>query len=257
MIKAIFFDVDGTLVSLHTHAVPRSTLDALARLREKGIKLFVATGRPTVMLSHVEKIFPFDGWVTLNGQYCYCGDRVLRSCPMERQAVEELVSAARGNAFSCMLIESQDFYINYIDEHTRRYLVDLEIPVPPVKDISRALDHDVFQANAFLTRDTEHLLLDQAPHIKVTRWHPDFLDVLPSSGGKDRGMDAVLEHFGLTPEESMAFGDGENDLSMLLHAGIGVAMGEANELLKEQADYVTGSVDGDGILRALEHFGIL
>ena len=54
MIKAIFFDVDGTLVSLRTHTVPQSTQTALARLREKGVKLFVATGRPRVMLSHIE-----------------------------------------------------------------------------------------------------------------------------------------------------------------------------------------------------------
>jgi len=257
MIKAIFFDVDGTLVSLHTHEAPPSALDALRRLHEKGIKLIVATGRPNLMLSHVRKLFPFDGWVTLNGQYCCCGDTVLRSCPMERQGVEELVSAARTNEFSCMFLEEQDFYINYIDEHTHQYLVDLDIPVPPVRDITRALHHNIFQANAFLTKDREHLLLDRAPHIKVTRWHPDFVDVLPAAGGKDLGMDAVLEHFGFTPEEAMAFGDGENDLTMLLHAGTGVAMGEANEQLKEQADYVTGSVDEDGILRALEHFEIL
>lgn len=257
MIKAIFFDVDGTLVSLRTHAVPQSTQNALARLREKGIKLFVATGRPKVMLPHIQALFPFDGWVTLNGQYCYCGDQVLRSCPMERQAVEELVSAARENSFACMFIEGEEFYTNYIDSHTRQYLVDLEIPVPPVRDITRALDHDVFQANAFLTKETERLLLDQAPHIQVTRWHPDFLDVLPATGGKDKGMDAILDHFGLKPEEAMAFGDGENDLSMLLHAGIGVAMGESGPVLKERADYVTAGVDEDGILRALEHFGIL
>ena len=227
MIKAIFFDVDGTLVSLRTHAVPQSTQNALARLREKGIKLFVATGRPKVMLPHIQALFPFDGWVTLNGQYCYCGDQVLRSCPMERQAVEELVSAARENSFACMFIEGEEFYTNYIDSHTRQYLVDLEIPVPPVRDITRALDH------------------------------PDFLDVLPATGGKDKGMDAILDHFGLKPEEAMAFGDGENDLSMLLHAGIGVAMGESGPVLKERADYVTAGVDEDGILRALEHFGIL
>lgn len=257
MIKAVFFDVDGTLISLRTHAAPRSALDALARLRERGIKVFVATGRPRMMLSHVEELFPFDGWVTLNGQYCYCGDKVLRSCPMERQAVEELVSAARDNSFACMFIEGEEFYTNYIDAHTRQYLTDLEIPVPPVRDITRALDHAVFQANAFLTRETEHLLLDKAPHVQVTRWHPDFLDVLPTAGGKDLGMDAMLDHFQIAPEEAMAFGDGENDLTMLLHAGIGVAMGAADPALKERADYVTGCVEEDGILRALEHFKVL
>lgn len=93
--------------------------------------------------------------------------------------------------------------------------------------------------------------------MKTTRWHPHFLDVIPTTGGKDKGMDALLDHFGIPLEYSMAFGDGENDLSMLLHAGIGVAMGSASDLVKSQADYTTGSVDEEGVVTALEHFGLL
>ena len=70
-------------------------------------------------------------------------------------------------------------------------------------------------------------------------------------------MDAVLEHFGFDLSESMAFGDGENDLPMLRHAHIGVAMGNADEFVKKQADYVTDSVDEDGILTALKHFELI
>ena len=89
------------------------------------------------------------------------------------------------------------------------------------------------------------------------RWHPEFIDVIAAGGGKDKGVDAILDRFGITPEECMAFGDGENDLSMLRHVGIGVAMGSASDRVKAQADYVTGSVDEDGILSALHHFGLL
>ena len=85
--------------------------------------------------------------------------------------------------------------------------------------------------------EQEHLLLDRAPHLKTTRWHPNFLDVIPPTGGKDLGMDAILDHFGIPLENCMAFGDGENDLSMLIHAGIGVAMGTASGAVKAQADY--------------------
>ena len=108
-----------------------------------------------------------------------------------------------------------------------------------------------------MTKENEHLLLDRAPHLKTTRWHPTFLDVIPATGGKDKGMDAMLAHFGLTPEEAMAFGDGENDLTMLRHAGIGVAMGSASDFVKSQADYTTGTVDEDGVIAALRHFELL
>lgn len=257
MIKAIFFDIDGTLVSFRTHRVSPTVVDALHKLREKGIKLFISTGRHPWMLSYVRSVFPFDGWITLSGQYCYCGDRVLHRTPMDRQAVAELVEATRDNAFSCIYLEGEDIYINYADDHTRAFMGDLDLPLPPVRDPRRALEGELYQAIAFLDRDNEALLLDRAPHLKTTRWHPHFLDVIPSGGGKDKGMDAILDHFHIPLEESMAFGDGENDLSMLRHAGIGVAMGTASDQVKAGADYVTGTVDEDGIVTALAHFGLL
>ncbi len=257
MTKAIFFDVDGTLVSFRTHRVSPAVLRALGTLRRKGIKLFVATGRHPAMLSYLRGAFPFDGWVTLSGQLCTCGERVLHSNPMGRQAVEELVSAAKSGAFSCIFLERQDIYINYADGYTRQFMDDLDLPLPPVRDPARALEGEVYQAITFLTRDNEELLLSRAPHLKTTRWHPHFLDVIPAGGGKDKGMDVMLEYFGIPLEESMAFGDGENDLSMLLHAGVGVAMGTAHQEMKDLADYAAPGVEEDGVVRALEHFGLL
>ena len=70
-------------------------------------------------------------------------------------------------------------------------------------------------------------------------------------------MDAILKHFNIPVENCMAFGDGENDLSMLIHAGIGVAMGTASGAVKAQADYTAPSVDEDGVARTLSHFGLL
>ena len=257
MVQAIFFDIDGTLVSFHTHQMSAGVLSALHTLQARGIKLFVSTGRHPLMLDAVRSAFPFDGYVTLSGQYCYCGDQVLRSNPMEPAAVEELVAAAGSNTFSCIFLEGKDIYINYSDPYTVQFMDDLHLPLPPTADPKRALGRDIYQAIAFLTKENEGLLLDRAPHVKTTRWHPHFLDVIPTTGGKDKGMDAILDHFHIPLEHAMAFGDGENDLSMLVHAGIGVAMGSASDFVKSQADYVTGSVDEDGVVTALGHFGLL
>lgn len=257
MTKAIFFDVDGTLVSFHTHRISPTVIQALHTLRSRGIKLFIATGRHPAMLSYLRSAFPFDGWVTLSGQYCYCGEQVLHSNPMDRKAVAELVAAAQSNAFSCIFLEGRDIYINYADQYTMQFMADLDLELPPVRDPRTALEHEIYQAVTFLNQENEHLLLSRAPHLKTTRWHPNFLDVIPATGGKDKGMDAILSHFDIPLEDSMAFGDGENDLSMLLHAGTGVAMGSAHQEMKDQADWVTASVDEEGVVRALEHFGLL
>lgn len=257
MTKAIFFDVDGTLVSFQTHQVSPAVVDALHQLRAQGIKLFLATGRHPAMIGNVRSLFPFDGYMTLSGQLCTVGDQVVHSSPMEPQAVEELVSAARDGAFSCLFLEEKAIYLNLVNDLTRRFMGDLNLDMPPVRDPREALGKPLYQAVTFLTRENEHLLLSRAPHVKTTRWHPEFLDVIPTSGGKDQGMEAILNFLGIPLEQSMAFGDGENDLSMLRHAGIGVAMGTASQEVRQGADYVTGTVDEDGIVTALKHFGLL
>ena len=116
MTKAIFFDVDGTLVSFKTHQISPAVRQALQALRERGIKLFLSTGRHLAMLDPVRQVFDFDGYVTLSGQYCTAQGQVLRSTPMPPEAVEELVAAARTDAFSCIFLEGEEIYINCINE---------------------------------------------------------------------------------------------------------------------------------------------
>ena len=130
MTKAIFFDVDGTLVSFKTHQISPAVRQALQALRERGIKLFLSTGRHLAMLDPVRQVFDFDGYVTLSGQYCTAQGQVLRSTPMPPEAVEELVAAARTDAFSCIFLEGEEIYINCINEMTRQFIRDLSIPMP-------------------------------------------------------------------------------------------------------------------------------
>ena len=123
--------------------------------------------------------------------------------------------------------------------------------------MEHAAGRELYQAVVFLTREEERALAAPFAGLEAMRWHPGFVDVIATGGGKDHGMDALLSHFGIGLEDTMAFGDGENDLPMLRHAHIGVAMGNADDLVKGQADYVTGTVDEDGISSALRHFGLL
>ena len=257
MIKAIFFDVDGTLVSFRTRRIPDSTIRALHQLRERGIKLFVSTGRHLSMLDDVIEQFDFDGYVTVSGQYClYQGEPIYRN-PIPRQGVEEILDAARENGFSGFFLTGKEIYLNLCDEAAQRWIEEFHIPMPPVCDPRRALKEELYQVIVMLDREHEGLLLDRATHLKATRWHPTFIDVLSPNGGKDVGIGAVLSYLGLTAQEAMAFGDGENDISMLRYVGLGVAMGNASDPVKEQADYVTCSVDDNGVAAALEHFQLI
>ena len=95
------------------------------------------------------------------------------------------------------------------------------------------------------------------PDCRVQRWSDLFADVIPAGVGKDVGISRVVNYLGIRLDDTMAFGDGGNDISMLHHVGTGVAMGDAPQMVKEAADYVTASADEDGIALALEHFGLL
>ena len=89
-IKAIFFDIDGTLVSFKSHTVPESTRRAIARLREQGVKVFIATGR---LLRHTEvvKDVEVDGYITVNGSYCITAEgETIFECHFPKQTVEKV-----------------------------------------------------------------------------------------------------------------------------------------------------------------------
>ena len=89
------------------------------------------------------------------------------------------------------------------------------------------------------------------------RWNPAFTDITAEQADKGKGLEAMAQYLDLNISETMAFGDGGNDESILRRAGIGVAMGNAGDEARAAADYITTSVDDDGVKNALEHFGVI
>lgn len=257
MIKAVFFDIDGTLVSFKTHRVPDSTKRAIAALRAKGVRVFVASGRQLLAINNLEDL-QFDGYVTLNGGYCIVGERVIYKHSMPSEDMASLVQymEEREN-FPCIFVHENTFCINYTDERTDEVFRLLNFPQPPSLSLREAAKGEIFQLVAFFTKEQEKAIMAVMPHCEATRWNPLFSDVIPKGSSKQVGVDKMLDYFGISLEESMAFGDGGNDVLMLKHVGIGVAMGNAEDEVKLAAGYVTDSVDEDGIEKALRHFGVI
>ena len=95
------------------------------------------------------------------------------------------------------------------------------------------------------------------PHCTSARWHPLFTDITPLGGTKQNGINKFLEYYHIDLSETMAFGDGGNDIQMLQHVHTSIAMGNANDDVKAIADYVTDTVDHDGIYNALKHYDLI
>lgn len=258
MIKAIFFDIDGTLVSFKTHKIPASAELAIARLREKGIKVFIATGRHWRVINNLGGL-EFDGYVTLNGSCCYVGkDKVIYRKTIPSADIECLLELEKGpEHFPCIFVREKDMFINYVNDRTSEVFELLNFPQPPVRDIQEALKEEIFQLIAFFETAQEGRIMEKLPECEATRWNPLFTDIVPAGGSKRIGMQKILNYFGIGREECMAFGDGGNDIPMLEFAGIGVAMGNATEEIRQRADFVTRSVDEDGVEYALKYFGVI
>lgn len=258
MIKAVFFDIDGTLVSFQTHRIPESAKSAICQLRKQGIKVFIATGRHWRVINNLDGL-DFDGYITLNGSCCYVGkDKVIYRKTIPSSTIRHLVELEKGpDAFPCIFVRENDMFINYVNDRTEEVFRLLNFPQPSVRDIHEALEAENFQLIAFFNADQEERIMRELPGCEATRWNPLFTDVVPVGGSKRVGMEKMLSHFDIRPEECMAFGDGGNDVAMLQYAGTGVAMGNAKEDVQCEANYVTRCVDEDGIEYALRHFGLL
>lgn len=256
MIKAAFFDVDGTLLSYKTKKVCASARAAIARLQEQGILCVVATGRHMIQFSKLPVAdIPFDAFVMLNGQLVLDKEHhVLYHMPIEGKAKEFLVEKFNDHTYPAIIIEQNDMYLNCVTDHVEDVHQIISVAVPP---LSAYRGGDIYQVCAYLRPEEEHLVDPIAQDCVMTRWHYGGLDIIAGGGGKMVGIKRYLDHVGIKPEEIIAFGDAENDLDMIRFAGIGVAMGNGKEEVKAAADFVTADIDDDGIEKALKHYNLI
>ena len=256
MIKAVFFDVDGTLVPYGAKRVEQSARTAIAKLQAKGIRCIVATGRHYGQFKKLPAgDIPFDGYITLNGQIGLDRDgQVLFGMPITGKAREFLLRAFQEHHFPALLIERDRAYMNYIDEQVERLQSTIGTPIPPVEAYTGG---DIYQICAYISERQEEVLAEIWEDCVITSWIAGGVDIVGKGGGKVAGIRRYLELYGIRPEETMAIGDGENDMQMLRFCGIGVAMGNSLETVKECADYVTGNADADGIADALKHYQLI
>lgn len=256
MIKAAFFDIDGTLFSHTKHEIPESTRKALHLLRKKGIKIFLATGRGIDAAKNVPwGDLAFDGYVTLNGQICLdAEENMLYGAAIKAEDAEFLLDAFMNKKIPLAIVEKDRVYLNYIDETVIKAQESVAIPILPIDEYHGA---PIYQFIGYMGRKETEAFEKNIPNCKVTRWYEDGIDIISKEGGKRTGIQKFMEAYGFSREEIIAFGDGDNDADMLEFAGIGVAMGNAAEIAREKADYVTDHIDEDGLWNALKHFEII
>ncbi len=261
MIQAVFFDIDGTLLNFKDHTAPASTIRALHRLQEKGVRIFIATGRAPFQIDLVRRQLPvaFDGFVMVNGQYCLYQNQVVHSQPIPPEDIQGILPYLEQSGVSCAFVELDYVYFNRVPEVQLHRVKESKHTTPrPADDPARRIfTHTTYQLSLYTPPEQEVEAMACIPNCRAVRWTPVFADIIPKTGGKAVGIGAMLNHLGLDFSQCAAFGDGGNDIEMLQAAGIGVAMGGSAKEVIQAADFTTRPLEEDGVEYALEKLGIL
>lgn len=261
-IKAIFFDIDGTLVPFGNKDVPVEVKEAIATMRRKGIKVFIATGRHTVWIDNLGDT-EFDGYVSVNGGMCTLSDKktvIFERC-VDPADIDRLADVYHSLPLEfCLVPDNGDIFISGFNDYAKRIWKMLNVPAVPVRDLSEAKGMKIVQLMGFgYKKDWEspRLYDEVLRDCEATSWNPYFCDIVPRGSSKSVGIDEMLKYFSINLSQTMSFGDGDNDLTMIKHCAVGVAMGNASDKIKAVADYVTSDVTDHGVVNALRHFGLI
>ena len=249
MIKAAFFDIDGTLLSFNSHRVSEGTVRAFDTLHRHGVHTFISSGRPMVLIPKMP--VSFEGYITMNGGLVFVDKTILLSNPIPNADRDAWLDFAKRMGLCTMVFTAEGMMLAQPNEIGMKLRDQLEFTMPPVVDIDEMRQCEAFQIIALMPAELDTQVAALMPHCRLPRWHPAFTDVVAASNSKAAGMEAICHHFGIRQEETLAFGDGGNDIEMLQWAGIGVAMGNAEQNVKNVADMVTTDVDHEGIEQAV------
>lgn len=266
--KMIALDLDGTLKNSHNEITPK-TREALITCQKNGIIVVLASGRPTPGLRHEAATLELEKYngvlLSFNGARVYDikSDRVIYEKVVSKAMADVMYDHAKKYHLACMTYDGNDIVTEDGDDKYVNVEKEInDIQIRQVTNFKAAFNHDVNKV--LLTGEPDYLAEIEAefkaPYegkLSIYRSSPFFLEVMANGIDKAASLAKLLEAYHMTKDELIAFGDGFNDISMIKYAGLGVAMGNAQEPVKQAANMVTTSNDEDGIYVTLKALGLV
>jgi hypothetical protein len=265
MYKILALDLDGTLTNSKKEITPH-TLDILIQTQQKGVRLVLASGRPTEGIMplaeqlHLKEyggyILAFNGGLIID---CSTGETIYQKV-LDTSVYKHLYEV--GNTEDFKILSYLDHCIACEDIENEYVRYEARLNRMQLKKLNSFLDEINFPEPKCLIVGNENKLAvlekELATYydgkISIYRSEPFFLEVLPLGIDKGRQLDYLLNYLGVKRDDLMVCGDGYNDLSMIEYAGFGVAMSNAQHVVKEAADYITLSNEEDGVAAAVKKF---
>lgn len=264
--KLLVLDVDGTLLNSN-HEVSRRTLSTLIKVQQAGIRIVLASGRPTYGLKAIVKeleLPTYGGFVI-----AYNGSQIIDASTgevmFERQVNPEIVpyleKKALKNKFPIFTYTEDRIVTDTPDNphiQAEAKLNGMEVVYEP--EFSTSIDFNPYKL--VLVSDDENSLMELTNlwkrrlngSVEAHRSEDYFLEILPYGVDKSGALSVLLDHLEIERQQVVAFGDGVRDVGLFEMSGLGVAMANARDSVRACADQVTGSCDEDGVAQAIEAF---
>ena len=262
--KLLVLDVDGTLLN-DEREISKRTLAALLKVQQMGVRIVLASGRPTYGLMPLAKTLELGNYGGFVLSYNGCqiikaqNGEILFERRINPEMLPYLEKKARKNGFAIFTYHDDTLITDSPDnEYIKNEALLNNLKTIKEDEFSTAIDFA--PCKCMLVSDKEKALIGLEQHwekrlagtLDAFRSEPYFLEVVPCGVNKANTLGALLEHLGVTREEVIAVGDGVCDVTMLQLAGMGVAMGHSQDSVKVCADYVTASNEEDGVALAVE-----
>ena len=262
--KLLVLDVDGTLLN-DEREISKRTLAALLKVQQMGVRIVLASGRPTYGLMPLAKTLELGNYGGFVLSYNGCqiikaqNGEILFERRINPEMLPYLEKKARKNGFAIFTYHDDTLITDSPDnEYIKNEALLNNLKIIREDEFSTAIDFA--PCKCMLVSDKEKALIGLEQHwekrlagtLDAFRPEPYFLEVVPCGVNKANTLGALLEHLGVTREEVIAVGDGVYDVTMLQLAGMGVAMGHSQDSVKVCADYVTASNEEDGVALAVE-----
>ncbi|WP_041139183.1 Cof-type HAD-IIB family hydrolase [Beduini massiliensis] len=255
--KLIFFDIDGTLIDCHTNLVKMSqkTRYSLETLKKAGHQIFIASGRCLCFMPPEIQEYPFDGYISCNGASIHYHGKAIYKDTISLTQIKRLETFAKENQVIYFLEEDQKIYTNKIDDPTcLAFAKKWQMPLSHLYPLTNAEALDVQMAMMICpnsqTLDAAKVYFQDDFDVQV---HPGQLstDLSLKTSSKGRGIRILTDYLDQNMTDTIAFGDGPNDMEMFNTVYLPIAMGNAVDELKERAEDITLTVAEDGIYHAL------
>ena len=261
--KLLFFDIDGTLIDYHNgiNDMPKDTITALDALRHQGHEVFLATGRCRCFVPKNILNYPWSGMVSCNGGYATFKHQAIVRYNATKEAINKVIDLCHQHHFLYYFENNDVIYVPDCSNERHKELaknwgMDDDILIDDFDP--NTIDCHVAMVIINHPEEKQILFDELSPYFDVqghSAWYA--FDLTLKDTSKAKGIEKLVKALGCSMEDTIAFGDGRNDIEMLQSAHIGIAMGNAVTEAKQAADYITSNIEDGGILNACLHFKLI